>query len=295
MSNAALQILQMLGYLAIGLISVTVPLYALCVAYLHREKQEAEMERKSRIETLKGQITMLTDKLSGEKADSRRFKEIEKRMKEHKAELKGLKQKVGLLTAKGAVRNPLVLLILALSSSAAGIFFLYSGLEQYVVFASLCGFGSAVCSGWALYSLYATVSTVEHAALRKVRSVPFRVAFKSTSVETREIKCARKVLVSIGARAEENLGNVSIHVFFPPEIKIRKSSAGTVSTTQPKGSTYPDYVMVARKYPFFVAQTYHAIGLELEVEKPGQYKIPVEVYAKGVKTYAIELILNVVK
>ena len=62
MGEAALQILLILAYLAIGLISVTYPIFALCVGYLRQEKSETEKERKKRIETLKAKILRLTDK-----------------------------------------------------------------------------------------------------------------------------------------------------------------------------------------------------------------------------------------
>jgi hypothetical protein len=41
-SEAAFQILLILAFLAIGLLSVTFPVYAIAVTYLPREKQQIE-------------------------------------------------------------------------------------------------------------------------------------------------------------------------------------------------------------------------------------------------------------
>jgi hypothetical protein len=67
MSDAFLQILLILSYLAIGLLSVTFPIYAISVNYLPQEKWESEKERKKRIEELRAKITQLTTQLQGEK------------------------------------------------------------------------------------------------------------------------------------------------------------------------------------------------------------------------------------
>jgi hypothetical protein len=57
MTEAVLQILLLLAYLAIGLISVTFPIYAICVTYLKQERWESEKERKQRNEELKVRFT----------------------------------------------------------------------------------------------------------------------------------------------------------------------------------------------------------------------------------------------
>jgi len=78
MSDAILQVLLLLAYLAIGLISVTFPIYAICVTYLRRELWESFKEQKKGVENLKENISRLMEELSGERKDSERFKEIER-------------------------------------------------------------------------------------------------------------------------------------------------------------------------------------------------------------------------
>ena len=114
MSEAFLQFLLLLGYLIIGLISITFPIYAISVTYLQQELRESEKERKKRVEILKGRLAQLTEELSGEKADSERFKQMEKERKECKTELDKLDLRVGRLRAGGAVGFPVFALCVGL-------------------------------------------------------------------------------------------------------------------------------------------------------------------------------------
>ena len=123
MSDAVLQILLILAYLAIGLVAVTFPIYAICVTYLPQEKWETKKDRQKRIEKLKGHIAELVEELSGEPKDSERFKEIQTRIEQHNSE----KESLEYLTAKGAVRRPVIFLALALLTAVLGIGFLHLG------------------------------------------------------------------------------------------------------------------------------------------------------------------------
>jgi len=60
MSESALQILLILSYLAIGLLSVTFPIYAICVSYLKAEKHEAAQENKNQLSSVNERIASLT-------------------------------------------------------------------------------------------------------------------------------------------------------------------------------------------------------------------------------------------
>ena len=80
MNDTILQILLILAYLAIGLIAVTFPIYAISVNYLPQEKQESEKERKKRIEKIKNRIANLTKNLSEETKYTERVAQIKEQI-----------------------------------------------------------------------------------------------------------------------------------------------------------------------------------------------------------------------
>jgi cell division protein FtsL len=60
LNDAVLQVLLVLAFLAIGLISVTFPVYAISVNFLPKQKWEDEKERKKRMDDLQAKIEELT-------------------------------------------------------------------------------------------------------------------------------------------------------------------------------------------------------------------------------------------
>ena len=133
MSQAILQILLILAYLAIGLISLTFPIFALCVTYLRQEKSETEKELKKRRENLLKKIAELTDESDDAKDEP--VSAIEERIANAKTELKGIELKVGFLTAKGAVLIPICILLTALFVAATDIWLYYenASLESILI------------------------------------------------------------------------------------------------------------------------------------------------------------------
>jgi len=293
MSDAVLQILLILAYLAIGLITVTIPIFAICVTYLRQEKTEARKERKQQIDVVKKQIVQQTKELSGEKKDSDRFKEIEGRIKNHYAQLKGLELRVKFLTAKGAVRDPIISLIIALSLAIIGIAFLHAGFEQYLFFIATCILGSAISSGIALYYLYETVSAVEYAALRPARIVQFKACFESFEPR-KKIKLGKGEDVSIGVGTkEEDVENLEIRVYLPPEIELKKSDGRAI--LQPDAFDFPYYTLVIFEKNLLYRNVWAGPELFVVAKKIGEYKVPVHVCAKGIYEYKTELVLDVVE
>jgi len=290
LNENVLQVLLILAYLAIGLISVTFPIYAICVTYLRREKWETEKERKKRIESIKKHIAKLTDELSGEPKDSERFKQIQDRIEKHQNE----KESLEYLTAKGAVRKPIILFALALLSTILGIQFLYMGYMELEL-ALICGVFSGAFSIKAVYRLYKTISSIEYAALRPARTIEFDVAYRSRE-QTRRIKVRKETEVWVSAGTdEENIESFVLQMFFPPKIEIENVPKGVSLTIQPEGFNYPNYTMMGVKKDFVPKGTSQAVRLTVIAKKIGRYRIPVIVHGKGIHEYETELTLNVVK
>jgi hypothetical protein len=294
MSETVLQILLILAYLAVGLISVTFPIYAITVNYLKQEKCETEKERKKRIVDLRNSIDRLTRKLDSQTKDNELFKEIQNRIKLSKNELSNLQLGPYFLTARGAVLRPLLLLLLALLSSFLGIEFFYEDVFALLYWAL---FAYALSMGLAIINLYSTLSAVEKAALRPARTVEIKVSFVTEKREYR-IKAGKKVTIDVDVCLDEDVENVEICVFVPPEVEIgRLITPNTTLTLQtPSPSiTYPGYNNVIRAESYVSGGTFLETSFEVTCKNPGIFKIPVQVRSKGVYPFLDELKLIVEK
>jgi uncharacterized membrane protein (DUF106 family) len=294
MSESVLQILLILAYLAVGLIAITFPIYAITVNYLKQEKWETGKERKKRIENLKNSINELTKKLDAQTADSELFEEMQNKIKESKEELSNLQLGPYFLTARGAVLRPLTFLVIALIGSFFGIEFFYEGNFTLLYWAF---FSYVIFTVLAVANLYSTLSAVEKAALRKARTVEFEISYETEEKEFR-IKAGQKQTIAVGARPEEDVENAEIWAFIPPEIELgRVLTSQTVVTLQPPTPSlaYPNYNAVLLRVDFLSAKTLLKMLFEVTCKNPGEYKIPVTVSAKGVYSCKDNLILIVEK
>lgn len=288
MSQAVLQILLILAYLAIGLIAVTFPIYAISVNYLPQEKSESEKERKKRIEKLRKNIEKLTNELSGRIEDAEHISQMTEQIGRYKTELERTELKAGYLTAKGAVRNPIISLVLALLAAGIGIYFWVVDELSWVI---LFGFFSGGLSVVALYNLYKTVSAVEYAALRPARTVEFIVSF-SDGEKTKQAKLGEETELAIfGHPIDDDVDNAIMFVSLPVDFETPTSS----STERIQVSEFPDRVCIICQAAFLPKGTFFGPAGYVTPKKAGEHKIPVEICGKGIYRYKTELTLNVVK
>jgi hypothetical protein len=294
MNEVALQTLLMLAFLAIGLISVTFPIYAICVTYLPRELKETEKERKKRREQLKAKIADLTAKLSGEEKDSEDYKEMKKQIRIHETELDNLEIKVSFLTAKGAVRDPIITLFVGLAASLFGVYFYY---ENSFFYAFASGVFAASLIGLGILFLYKTISIVEQAAIRPARTVEFIVSCGKLRQKCYEIKAgkASELSISVGTD-DEDVENISIGIFIPPEMKIVKlpRNPHIHVTLQEEGFQYSNYTKIGMEQEFVQKGVSLGVTFSVLVEEIGTYQIPISVFGKGINIYRDVVTLNVV-
>lgn len=289
MNQAVLQILLLLAYLAIGLIAVTFPIYAISVNYLPQEKSESEKERKKRIEKLRENIENLTNELSGGIEDAEHISQITEQIGRYKTELEGTELKAGYLTAKGAVRNPIISLVLALLTAGIGVsFWIVDEMSWVIAF----GFVSGGLSVAALYSLYKTVSAVEYAALRPARTVDFHVSFKDGK-ETKQMTLNEETDVEImGYPLDDSVDNATMYVTFP---KVFETTTGS-ETERVHIDMFPNYWCVTTiATPHLPAYCIMGAGGSVRPVKTGEYRIPVDIHAKGVYPYSTYVTINVVE
>ena len=289
MDDVVLQVLLILAYLAIGLIAITFPIYAICVTFLPQERWESEKERKKRIEKLRAKISELTAELKGEQHDSGRVAQLKEQLGRYESELKGTEMRDYYLTARGAVGQPVIYLALALLSAGLGMYsFELEILEGVIAF----GFFSGLCSAMAVNRLYKTVTAVEYAALRPARTVDFEIGFDEIGEMTKKVKLKTGTEVTTLARSDEgDVENVVLQMRFPNEIEL------SLQTNVPHiiASPYPEYTIIGI-YKQFVPRGI-AFGLRgfATAKKTGKYIVDVKICGKGIHEVRKELTLEVVK
>ena len=94
-----LQILLLLAYLAIGLMSITIPTYAISVSYLARETLRTIKDMEKRRRDLSEKLEELKKKLEQKPG----VKELKSEIRAYEEEEKQLKDRLECLSAKGAV------------------------------------------------------------------------------------------------------------------------------------------------------------------------------------------------
>ena len=279
-----LQLLLLLAYLAIGLMSITVPTYAISVCYLPQEEWESEKERKKRIKELRAKIFELTVKLKGNQ-DDKMVAQLREQVERYEGELKGTKLGVRYLTAKGAVLRPLVTLVLALLSAGSGIHFYHEG---YFNVAIVLGIFSGLFSAGSVFNLYKTIAAVEYAALRPARTIEFEIAIRDGETRERieQIKFGEQVELWVSVVTEEaDVENFVMFGRFPLEWEIVKRDPETII------STYRDYTIVMEQMPFLPKNIGAGFAIYVTPKKIGRYYILVRICGKGI--YAVERLLAV--
>ncbi|MGD0177560.1 MAG: hypothetical protein ABSA50_11910 [Candidatus Bathyarchaeia archaeon] len=159
MAQEAVTILQFLAYLAIGLISVTIPTYAISITYLGRETEGTLKELERRRGRFSDKLDELRNRIQHETSTTA-IQALKEEISLFEKEEERLKNRLFFLSAKGAVFFPVVFYIMSLGASLYGI--VYATNEQ--VFPTLLGAAFSLFVGLAL--LWGTLHGVEEAALR---------------------------------------------------------------------------------------------------------------------------------
>jgi len=288
MIEVALQILLILAYLAIGLIAVTFPIYALCVTYLKEEKREAEHQRSERLKTVKEKIASLVAKK--EERDSENLGKINAEIEGYETEKKELENRLKPLTAKGAVGTPVIVFGVALLLAVIGIVYADIEIMQGV---HLFGILSVLTTVYGLFSLFDTITRIESAALRSERTINFRVQFKSTE-KTQAIKIGKEERIDIGIYPEEDVNKFEARMYFPPQVEIRKAISGII-TIQPEGYDFAGYSMVFFEKDFMSKSGFWGYGLTIFSDQIGDYPIVVRISGMGLRHRDYILTLKVRK
>lgn len=276
------QVFTILAFLAIGLISITVPTYAISVSHLARETAKTSEIIKKRQEEFKSKLNKLKE--------SPETGELKKEIMGYETRIADLKTNLNYLSAKGAVGYPVSFFLLALVPSILGIYYHTSqNVGWYLVFAI-----SFIILG--LLSLGRTLRGVERAALR-LPSPKFEVEFKSgTTVEKFKAGEQKEMVFGLTNIGEDLAENVRLVILFPPDFEVIKKEGILV-----KKSSDPHYQGYGAVFDYlpppaciFVDDTI-IFNISLKMPKrAGTYVIPVEVAARNMIKSEHKLTIEIV-
>lgn len=289
MNDAVLHVLLILAYLAIGLVSVTFPIYAISVNFLPQQKWESEKERDKRKNELLAKISAMSVELKGGTHDTEQVTQLQEQLDKYKAELEGTELRYQYLTASGAVGIPVALLVSALLCAGAGIAVLYSDLQDPQNTAIVLGGVSAFFCAVALGRLYKTISAVEYGALRPERTIDFEVGFGNEYEKTTKMELNKQTRTALNVRTEEcDITNLYFHVEFPSELEMESYESPIILITKHEACTIMRFT-----------QDYLPKGIGTGVEftanprKAGKYPVHISICAKGIYRVKKELTVKV--
>lgn len=212
MNDGILQILLLLAYSGIGLISVTIAVYAISISYLGRKTAVVISKKKEREKQLRANVRSINTKYQ----DSQLIQSLMDEVNTYRQEQKKLQNDLNWLSLKRAVILPSVLFFISLFLSALGII----ELATPEFFASL----SLVTIIVGFLVLVKSLSIIEKTALEIPRP-EYEVFFDDTDNKTKLIDIKKptglKITVhNIGNKASENFLLV---INFDKELDVLKT------------------------------------------------------------------------
>lgn len=269
---AALGELYLLAaYLAIGLMSITVPTYAIAVTYLARETSESRKDLQKRRKELAQKLEELRKRLE----DDAGVISISEEIKKYEKEDERLKERQLYLSAKGAVGYPFASFLLTLCVAAYGY---YSGTDGAIWSFLL------IFMGIGLFHLGKSLLAIEQAALRpeEVLLPALSVAFDS-GADTTSCKAAEQKDITFLVRnqGKDLAETICAMFFFSPEFQVIRG--GQRRAKQLPVHTHPNYEAVIFDYDVIhpVVDVMSPVTLKMP-DKPATYDVPVTVSARKI-------------
>jgi len=274
MSEVIAQIFILIAYLAIALMSVTVPTYAIAISYLARESSKSMEDLKKRRKDLAEKL----DQLKKELEEKPGVEAIEGEIRKYKEEETELKNRLFSLSARGAVGLPFVFFMTALVLASYSI-------HTNIADSSLL-FTAMASIGFGLVFLANTLVAIERAALRPEEALlpAFRVAFKSgATVERFKRGEQKEITIVVTNYGKETAENTQVAFFFPPEFDVSPKRDYTIVKQESAFTDYPGYNATFFDVPIFHIDVSLLLAVLIKMpDKLGRYDIPVSIKAKRI-------------
>lgn len=289
MADASL-LFDWIAFLDIGLISVTIPTYAISVTFFGRERKRAISERERRVEELEKKMKELSAGLRDETGVAALEKEIEK----YKRDIKRIRGKVVSLSVWTAFFAPFIAFSASLGFAAIGFLYLTGTISpqflssteysSYFVASSLVMLvsGVAVLSG--------TLIAINRAAMNPETLSALRFSFESSSTAEKFSINQEEVVTFILRNLGKEMGeNISAQIYFPPEFGVSPAPIlppNVLPPTihpQPTGPTmtYPGRLTATTDIDSLHEDVASLMAVRLKMpSSKGTYKVPVQVWER---------------
>ena len=284
MSENIFQILLLLSYFDIALISITIAVYAVSVSYLGRETSRSISRRKRRVAELKESIGSLSTRIR----DEREISAIEKEIAHYKQSQKSLERSLLWISVKGAVYTPTAFFSVSFLLCVLGMLEVLNP-EILLALSSVFIVLGGVCLG-------KTLKATEKAAM-EIPKPRYEVFFRSTELMTKQCRAntptkIEPIFHNIG---DERSENPLLVIYFPEGVVVEKKyrkweKALGISKGRPYGRVGSCYV--DRDVGIINVDQFLKLGSITIIAKQGTHKIPVEIKDKSGKSVH-ELILEV--
>lgn len=282
MGENIFQILLLLAYFDIALISITIAVYAISVSYLGRETSRSISRKRRRVDELKENLASLSTRIKNEKE----IDAIEKEIAYYKKEQKQLEGGLLWLSVKGAVYAPTTFFSVSLLLSVLGILEVLNP-DILLAFSSVFIIIGGFCLG-------RTLKSTERAAL-EIPKPKYDVFFQSTELMTERCKAntSTEIYPIIHNIGDERSENPLVVIFVPNGIKVKDKATAWKRALKIKKAIPPgDFVDSYSRFVDVVnVDSYRGLGsLVVVAEKTGTYKFLVEIKEKtGKSTHELTL------
>ena len=210
MSENIFQILLLLSYLDIALISITITVYAISVSYLGRQTSRSISRRKRRVTELRETLAKLTSRIKDEKE----VNVIQNEIAYYKKQRKSLERNLLWLSVKGAVLAPTTFFSISLLLCVFGILevlrpeILLALSPIFVLIGSLC--------------LGKTLVATERASL-EVPQPTYDVFFRTSELMTMKCKAntPTEIRFTIHNIGDESAENMLVVGYIPKGIEVK--------------------------------------------------------------------------
>jgi ABC-type multidrug transport system fused ATPase/permease subunit len=302
MADASL-LFDWIAFLDIGLISVTIPTYAISVTFFGRERKRSISQRERSVEELEKKVKELSAGLSDETGVAALEKEIEK----YRKDIRRIRGKVDSLSVWTAFFTPFVAFSASLAFAAIGFLYFAGTISPqflssteystYFVGSSLV----MLISGVAVLS--STLIGINRAALNPETLSALRFSFESGSTGEKFSANQEQIVTFLLRNLGKEMGeNISAQVYFPIEFEVTPAPitppnvSAAVIHQQPTGPTmtYPGRltatINIVDLHEDMAALM--AVKLKMPTSK-GTYKVPVQVWERRLGESKQELIFEI--
>jgi len=277
-----LQILNWLCFLSLSLLSVTIPTYAISVAFLGRESRRSVWDRERRQKDLKKKLEAMS------KQSEVSVEALRNEIGECQRDIEKLKARSDQLSVKGAFIYPFASFALAFASSVFGVS-VYQPTQSDG--SLLLGLASALAVFYGGYRLYGSLCAANEAALGPETHAVLRVSFVSGSTaDSFSHSQQGEILTVLFNHGREMAEDILVHLYFPPEFGLSALSVPSKDPLAVSGRTfvqaglsdYIGYTTWSQRIDKLEADVYGplSLGNVTMPSRPGRYNVPVVVWER---------------